>query len=199
MWSWIVNIFINFLDFLYGIVGSYGIAIIILTIIVRVLLFPLTAAQTRSMKGMKDLQPKMEKIKEKYEDDKQKQQEKMLELYKENNVNPLGSCLPMILMMAIIIPLFHAIRNMGIEEGFLWIESLKEPDMILVALNGVAVFAQSYLTQMSTGKSKGSGMLMFIMPIFIVVIGLNLPAGVLIYFLVSTAIHALQHYFISKE
>ncbi len=199
MFSWLIEAMQSFLDLLYGFVGSYGIAIIIFTLIIRAILYPLTAKQTRSMKGMKDLQPELEEIKEEYDDDKQKQQEKMMELYKEHNVNPLSGCLPLILQMAILIPLYRAIVGMDIQEGFLWIETLSEPDVPLVILNAGAVFIQSYLTQQGAGDQKAGGMMMWIMPIFILFIGFQLPSGVLVYFVTSTLIHALQHYKLSHE
>ncbi|MFW6268826.1 MAG: YidC/Oxa1 family membrane protein insertase [Bacillota bacterium] len=199
LFTWLIDFMTAFIETLNGYLGSYGLAIIVFTLIIRVLLYPLTAKQTRSMKGMKDLQPKMEEIKEKYEDDKETQQKKMMELYKENNVNPLAGCLPLILQMAILIPLFHTIRDMGIEEGFLWIETLSESDVPLVLLNAGAVFLQSYLTQKNSGGEKAGGMMMWIMPLFILLIGFQLPAGVLIYFVTSTLIHALQHYKLSQE
>ncbi len=198
MYSWFIELLQSSLNFLYGIVGSYGVAIIIFTIIIRMLLYPLTAKQTRSMKKMQDLKPKMEEIKEKYGDDKQQQQEKMMELYKENNVNPLAGCLPLILQMAIIIPLFSALRGMEIEAGFLWIETLREPDTILVFLNAGAIFAQTYITQQNRGGQAG-GMMMWIMPVFILFIGFQMPSGVLIYFITSTLIHAFQHYKLGQE
>ena len=202
MFSWLIEGMQDFLEIIYTFVGSYGVAIIIFTLIIRALLYPLTAKQTRSMKGMKQLQPKLEKIKEEYEDDKETQQEKIMEVYKENNVNPIAGCLPLILQMAIIIPLFRAIQGLEFEAGqeaFLWIESLAEPDMILVFLNAGAVYLQSTLTQKNAGNQKAGSMMKWIMPVFIFIIGFQLPAGVLVYFVTSTLMHALQHYKLSQE
>ena len=202
MFSWLIEGMQDFLELLYTWVGSYGIAIIIFTLIIRVILYPLTAKQTRSMKGMKKLQPKLDKIKEEYEDDKETQQKKVMELYQKNNVNPIAGCLPLILQMAIIIPLFRAIQGLEFPpgaEGFLWIDSLSDPDMILVFLNAGAVYLQSTFTQRNAGNQKAGSMMKWIMPVFIFIIGFQLPAGVLVYFVTSTLIHALQHYKLSQE
>ena len=90
---------VTILKAINGIVGNYGIAIIIVTIIVRILIFPLTLKQEKSMKRMRELQPQLDKLKEKYKDDQQMLQQKTMEIYKENNVNPLGGCLPILIQM----------------------------------------------------------------------------------------------------
>lgn len=189
------------LDFINSFVGNYGVSIIILTILVRLILYPLTVKQTKSMKKMQELQPLMKDIQEKYKDDKQKQQEETMKLYKEHGANPLGGCFPLILSMIVIIPLFRAIQEMNMEgTTFLWVTNLSEPDIILVLLNGVAMAAQTYITSKTGGNATNqNNLMMWGMPIFIVAISFNFPAGVLIYWVTQTILHALQQWYINTS
>lgn len=201
MFGWLIDIFKDIIQFLYSITHNYGVAIILFTIIIRMLLYPLTAKQQKSMKKMQDLQPEMEKIKEKYKDNKEKQNEEMMNLYKEKNVNPAAGCLPMILTMLIIIPLFRAIHGMGEvmqDASFLWISSLAEPDIPLLVINVLAMIGQTYFMQKFSGNNQSNAM-MWVMPIMIAVIGFSFPAGVLIYWFTQTVIAVVQQYFIHRD
>ncbi|MFW6237610.1 MAG: YidC/Oxa1 family membrane protein insertase [Halanaerobiales bacterium] len=201
MFGWLINLMEESLTFLYEYVNNYGLAIILFTLIIKFLLYPLTAKQTRSMKAMQDLQPEMEKIKEKYKDDKEKQQQEIMSLYRENNVNPAAGCLPMILQLAILIPLYRAILGMEEVMGeatFLWIGSLAEPDKAIVIVNAVAMFAQVHITSKISGSSKNSTFT-YIMPLFILFIGFQIPSGVLLYWLTSTIFTGIQQYYLNKE
>src|SRR6056297_256751 len=195
MFGWLIDLMSDALIFLNGVVNNYGLAIILFTLIIKFALYPLTSKQTKSMKAMQDLQPKMEKIKKKYKDNKEKQQEEIMKLYKENNVNPAAGCLPMILQLAILIPLYRAIYGMGEILGdstFLWIGnltggSLAEPDVAIVIINALAMVGQTYITQNMQGSSGGQQKyMMWIMPVFILFIGFRLPSGLLLYWLTST-------------
>ncbi len=208
MFGWLINGIVEALQFLNGIVHNYGVTIILFTLIIKLLLYPLTAKQTKSMKAMQDLQPEMDKIKKKNKDDKEKQQEEMMELYKNNNVNPAAGCLPMILQLAILIPLYRAILSLSdvlTEESFLWIGtltsgSLAEPDVAIVLVNAVAMIGQTYVTQkMQSGGNSKNNMIMWIMPAFIIFIGFQLPSGILLYWFTSTVFTAIQQYVISQE
>ena len=199
MFGWLIDIMAQALEFLYSLVGNYGLAIVIFTLIIRFLLYPLTAKQTRSMKAMQDLQPKMEKVKEKYKDDKEKQQEEIMKLYRKNNVNPAASCLPMVFQLIILIPLFRAIHalEMG-ETTFLWIESLAEPDMLLVIINVVAMFIQVHITSKLSGSSQSSA-ITYIMPLMILIVGRSMPSGVMVYWFISTIFTGTQQYYLKKQ
>jgi YidC/Oxa1 family membrane protein insertase len=208
MFGWLINGIVEALKFLNGFVHNYGVTIILFTLIIKLLLYPLTSKQTKSMKAMQDLQPEMDKIKKKHKDDKEKQQQAMMDLYKENNVNPAAGCLPMIFQLAILIPLYRAILSLSDilnETSFLWIGtltngSLAEPDVAIVIVNALAMIAQTYVTQkMQSGGNKQSNMIMWIMPAFIIFIGFQLPSGILLYWFTSTVFTAVQQYIISKE
>lgn len=208
MFSWLGNIMSEALIFLYGMVHNYGLAIIIFTLIIKFLLYPMTVKQTKSMKAMQDLQPQLKKIQEKYKDNKEKQQEEMMKIYKENNVNPAAGCLPMVLQLLIIIPLYRSILGLGermAESSFLWIGnltagSLAEPDIALVIINGLAMVAQTIISQKYTAAGQGqNNMIMWIMPVMIIFIGFQLPSGVLLYWLVSTVFTVVQQYLIYRD
>ncbi|MEJ6951944.1 YidC/Oxa1 family membrane protein insertase [Natronospora cellulosivora (SeqCode)] len=194
------NLMTSLLEFINSFVGNYGVAIIILTVLVRVILYPLTVKQTKSMKAMQELQPEMKKLQEKYKDDKDKLNQEMMKLYQERGANPLGGCFPLILSMIIIIPLFRAIQDMDMTgTTFLWVTNLNEPDMILVLLNGLAMVGQTYITQKTSGAAQQNKMMMWGMPIFIVAISAGFPAGVLIYWVTQTILHALQQWYINAN
>lgn len=207
MFGWLGNIMSQALVFLYGLVNNYGLAIIIFTLIIKFLLYPMTVKQTKSMKAMQDLQPELKKIQAKYKDNKEKQQEEMMKLYQENNVNPASGCLPMILQLLIIIPLYRSIlglKEVMAESTFLWIGnitsgSLATPDITLVIINGLAMVGQTYLTQKFTGNSGQNNMIMWLMPLMIIFIGFQLPSGVLLYWLTSTIFTAVQQYVIYRD
>lgn len=195
--GWLTDIMSEALLFINGLVNNYGLSIIIFTVIIRLLMYPLQAKQTKSMKQMQDLQPKMKEIQEKYKDDKQKQQEELAKLYKENNANPMAGCLPMIVTMIIIFPLYRSIYGLDMDNTtFLWIQNLAQPDIALVVLNGLAMFGSTYLTQQFTASSSQNSTMMYIMPLFIIFIGFKLPAGVLIYWFTQTVLLSLQQYII---
>lgn len=128
----------------YGFVGSYWLAIVIFTIIVKLLLIPLSFKQIQSTKAMNDIQPKLKQLQEKYKDDKETLNIKMMELYKEHNINPLAGCLPLLIQMPVLFGLFGVLRNPAeyvfggnaamateaLNQGFLWVSDLSVPDTI---------------------------------------------------------------------
>src|SRR5690554_3090772 len=127
------------LEGINSLVGNYGVSIIIFTIIMKLLMYPLSAKQSRSMKEIQEIQPELQKIQDKYKDNKEKQTEEMTKLYQERGINPAAGCLPMILTLVLIFPLYRAIYGLDMTQtSFLWIENLAEPDIILVILNGIA-------------------------------------------------------------
>ncbi|RRD40736.1 YidC/Oxa1 family membrane protein insertase [Leptotrichia sp. OH3620_COT-345] len=195
-----------------GIVGNYGVAIIIVTIIVRALMFPLTLKQEKSMKKMRELQPQLDKLKEKYKDKPQELQQKTAEIYKENNVNPLSGCLPILIQMPIFIALFYAFSGDAIpnDATFLWF-NLKKPDELfkigtftvnlLPILNtAITFFQQKIMSGSSKGQEVNSQMqtMMYTMPLMMLLLFYKMPSGVTLYYLVSGALSLVQQYFIMK-
>ncbi|MBM7557766.1 YidC/Oxa1 family membrane protein insertase [Halanaerobacter jeridensis] len=197
--GFIGNFMQKLLNTLYDFTNSYGLAIILLTAIIRIILFPLISKQTKSMKKMQKIQPMIEELKEKY-DDQEKQQEEMMNLYQKYKINPAAGCLPLLVQMPILIALFRALKGWNAlqTESFLLIPDLSQPYIPLVILTGLAMFAQSHLQQKFSGGSQGSKAAYF-MPLLIVVIGFSFPAGVLLYWLTSNLAMTAQQYIIYQQ
>ena len=203
--SYIYNLLQQFFAFLLNTtdkyVGNFGISIIIVTILIKILLLPLTLKQDKSMKEMKKLQPELEKIKEKYANDKQMLNIKTMELYKEHKVNPLGGCLPLLLQLPILFALFGVLRS-GIipaDSSFLWLKLTdKDPYYILPILNGAVSFFQQKLMGSADSNPQMKNM-MYIFPVMMIYISYRMPSGLQLYWLTSSILAVVQQYFIMKK
>ncbi len=180
---------------------SYGVAIILLTVIVKVLLYPLTVKQMQSMKAMQKLQPQLKKIQEKYKDDKMAMQQKMAQLYQKEGVNPLAGCLPMLIQMPILMGMYYALFNFdygGTVPSFLWLPSLSEPDpyYILPLLSALSTYAMQKMSM--TESTPQMKMMSIFMPIFIGGISINFPAGLVLYWVTMNVVQIVQQWFIFR-
>ena len=203
--SYLYNLLKQFLALLltttYKYVGNFGVSIIVVTILIKIALLPLTLKQDKSMKEMKKIQPELEKLKEKYANDKQMLNIKTMELYKEHKVNPLGGCLPLLLQLPILFALFGVLRN-GIipkDSSFLWLK-LSVPDQfyILPVLNGAVSFLQQKLMGSADSNPQMKNM-MYIFPIMMIMFSLKMPSGLQLYWLTSSILAVVQQYFIMKK
>lgn len=195
-----------------GIPGKFGIAIIIITILMRIIVFPLTLKQEKSMKKMRELQPELDKIKEKYKDDPQEYQKRTAEIYKANNVNPLGGCLPLLIQLPVFVALYYAFSGKTIpnDATFLWF-NLKQPDRLfmfgnfafnlLPILNTGVTYLQQKIMSGATQGQEGNNQLqsmMYTMPLMMLFLFYRMPSGVTLYYLVSGALSLAQQYIIMK-
>ena len=182
-------------------VGNFGVSIIIVTILIKIALLPLTLKQDKSTKEMKKLQPEIEKLKEKYANDKQMLNMKTIELYKEHKVNPMGGCLPLLLQLPILFALFGVLRN-GIipkDSSFLWLKlSVPDPFYVLPVLNGAVSFFQQKLMGSADSNPQMKNM-MYIFPIMMIMFSLKMPSGLQLYWLTSSILAVVQQYFIMKK
>lgn len=182
-------------------VGNFGVSIIIVTILIKIALLPLTLKQDKSMKEMKKIQPELEKLKEKYANDKQMLNIKTMELYKEHKVNPLGGCLPLLLQLPILFALFGVLRN-GIipkDSSFLWLKlSVPDPFYVLPVLNGAVSFFQQKLMGSADSNPQMKNM-MYVFPIMMIMFSLKMPSGLQLYWLTSSILAVVQQYFIMKK
>ena len=186
---------------------SYGLAIIIFTIVLKFVLYPLTVKQIEGMKKMQDLQPKMKAIQDRYKDNKEMQQQKMMEFYRENNFNPLGGCLALLVQMPILISIFYAIRafQYHVTPSFLYLTDISLPDplYILPVLSAATTWYSTKQSQ-SSQPSEGAAaqqqkiMLMF-MPVFIGYISLSFPAGLVLYWVTSNLMQILQQWWLMRK
>lgn len=208
----LVDFVVHILNAIYGVVGNYGIAIIIVTVLMRIIIFPLTLKQEKSMKKMRELQPELEKIKEKYKDNPQEYQQKTAELYRESGVNPLGGCLPLLIQMPVFVALYWAFSGNAIpaDAKFLWF-TLKQPDRLFMIGNfafnllpilnvGVTYIQQKIMTSATSGQESSQQMqtMLYMMHLMMLFIFYKMPSGVTLYYLVSGALSLVQQYFILK-
>lgn len=217
---------------LYNIVPGHdvGLVILVITIIVRLILYPLTSSSIKSQKALQELQPKMDEIKKLYPGDQQKQAQAMMELYKTNKVNPFSSCLPLLIQLPLLIALYLVMRdglastniaqnlysfvsNPGqIDPTTVGNIDLGKPNIMLAVLAGLAQFVQTkMLSRKQPPKAAGAGakdenmmammnkQMLYFMPIMTVVIGVSLPAGLALYWFLTTALMALQQLILFRK
>ncbi len=199
---WLAVPLFYLLDWLYSLVGNWGVAIILLTVLVKLALYPLSAASYRSMANMRRVAPQMKKLQERYGDDRQKLSQEMMALYKKENVNPLGGCLPMLLPMPIFIALYWVLfESVELRQApfFLWIDDLAamDPYFILPLLMGASMYVQQLLSP-AVGDPMQVRM-MKLMPVMFTVLFLFFPAGLVLYWLVNNLLGIAQQWYVMKQ
>jgi YidC/Oxa1 family membrane protein insertase len=181
---------------------AYGWVLVLFGIAVRLLLWPLNQKAMKSSVAMQAVQPLMKEIQTKHKDDPQRLQQEMLKLYKEHNVNPFGSCLPMLLPMPILFALFFVFANTIAFRGvsFLWLPdlSLKDPTYVIPVVMGASMWALSKLGQMGVPPNPQAKMMTTVMPIMMTVLFLNFASGLNLYYAVSNLVSLPQQYWINK-
>lgn len=199
---------IPFLKFSYAVFPNYGVAIILLTILVKMAFFPLTQRQFIAMKRLSELQPQMKAIQEKYKKEPERLQKELVEFYKVNSVNPFGGCLPLLFQLPFFFAIYITISSKafsamihapGIFPGLLpfWVANLsvKDGTFILPILIGIATALSQRLSTIDPAQAR---ILMF-MPVIMVVISINMPSGVLLYWVVSAWISYAQQWIIQRS
>lgn len=199
---WLAKPLFSLLTFIHAYVNNWGVAIICLTIIVKSLLFPLSAASFRSMAKMRKLQPEMARLKERFGDDKQKFSQAMMELYKKEGANPLGGCLPMLAQMPVFLALYWALmESVELRQApfFLWIYDLSamDPYFVLPILMGISM----YLTQMMQPEPPDpvQAKVFKLMPIMFTFFFLWFPSGLVLYWLINNLLSILQQTYVTRQ
>jgi YidC/Oxa1 family membrane protein insertase len=204
MFSFIAKPLMFVLRLAHTIFGNWGIAIIILTILIKVVFYPLTQVSMRNMKNMQKLQPKMTQIREIYKDDKNRINQEVMALYKEYKVNPMMGCLPMIIQIPVFFGLYNALLvSIELRQApfFWWITDLskQDPFHVFTILMGASMFLQQKMTPM-TGDPNQAKMMMFMPVIFTgMFIYYPVPVGLVIYWFVNNALSIIQQYFVNKS
>ncbi len=208
MFDFISQLLLQLLEFLYGLVHNWGWAIILFSVAIFLVLFPLTLKQMRSMKDMQALQPKIEALRQQYKDNPQKLNKEMLELYKEHKVNPFGGCLPLILQLPIFFALYPVLMRSVALRGakFLWIKDLSEPDKlftlpqslpilgneinILPILMVIGMFLQQKISMVGSSGSSAEQqkIMLLIMPIMMGFIFYHMPSGLVLYWFINSTL-----------
>ena len=202
-------VLLHSMTFLHKVIPNYGIAIILITIAIKIIFWPLTAKQMKSMKDMQKFQPLMAKIKEKYKDDQARQQQEMMKLYKEHKINPMGGCLPMLVQIPVFFGLFAMLRS-AIQlrgAGFLWISDLSQPDTIFhlagLAVNPLpivmtaAMLWQQQITP-TTGDAQQAKMMKF-MPLMMLFFFYNASSGLALYWTVQQFLSIAQQWYTMRK
>ena len=212
MWRWICYPLVWVLNLFNGIIPSFGVAIILLTLLVRLLFWPLTHKSTVGMKRMQELQPKMKEIQAKFKDNPQRLQQETWALYRDAKVNPLSSCLPMLIQIPVFIALFNVLRS-AVElryAPFLWIGDLSEPEglfasvlpfgglNVLPLLMAATMALQSALTP-ATGDRNQQKMMIVFMPVMMLVMFYNFPSALSLYWTLSQVVSILQMWLIRRQ
>ncbi len=216
-YSWIeplVRFFEIALDKLYVVIPNYGLAIIVLTMLVRLVVSPLMVRQMRSAEKMRTVQPKVKALQEKFKDDKQKQSEEMMKLWKEEGVNPLGGCLPLLLQFPVLIGLFFSLRSsIGLRHApfMFWIDDLSQPATlfflpwidfpirILPLIMAGSMFAQQKMTPTSGMDPAQAKMMLVMMPAMMLFFSYTFPSGLVLYWTVSNLLGIGQQLWIRKQ
>lgn len=201
---------------------DFGWAVIILTVLIRILLWPLAAQSIRSQKALQELQPEMNAIKEKYKDQKEKQAQATMELYKNKNINPLSGCLPILIQFPILIALYYALRQgLAVHDGstnflFLGILDLTQKSLVLAILVGILQYYQTKMIMVAKPKTiqakkvdstdvqedfsqAMNKQMLYVMPIVLAFTAFSLPAGIALYLVITTAFSVVQQHFTMKK
>ncbi len=191
------------LALLHRLVGNWGFAIILITVLVKLALYPLSEAQYRSMAKMRKMQPRMAALKERYGDDRQKYNQAMMEFYQKEKINPMGGCLPIVVQIPVFIALYWVLlESVELRQApfALWIDNLsaRDPYFVLPVLNGLAMYLGQKLTP-AVGMDPVQQKMMQFMPILFAVMTAFMPAGLVLYWTVNGVLSLLQQYVITRR
>ncbi|MEN6487106.1 MAG: membrane protein insertase YidC [Syntrophobacteraceae bacterium] len=205
---------IHILNWLYKYTHNYGIAIILLTIAIKIIFWPLTQKSYKSMQMMKKIQPKIQQIREKYKDDREKLNQELMQAYRTYKVNPMGGCLPMVLQIPVFFALYRMLNGaveLRHEPFMLWMNDLTAPDRlhigidipylggipVLTLLMGISMFIQQKMTP--TGGDPRQEKMMLLMPVVFTFFFINFPSGLVLYWLVNNVLSIAQQYWINRH
>ena len=202
------------LNYLYGYIGNYGVAIIIVTIIIKAVFWPITSKGMRSMKNMQKLQPKVARLKEKYKDDPARMNQEMMALYKTYKVNPVGGCLPMVIQIPFFFALYRVLMaaiELRHAPFMLWINDLSAPDRlmlgfdipyvhgipVLTLLMGISMYLQQKMTPTTADPTQAR--IMQFLPVVFTFMFINFASGLVLYWFVNNLLSILQQYLINRQ
>jgi YidC/Oxa1 family membrane protein insertase len=207
---------LHLLRFLNRLSGNYGVAIVLVSVLQKIILHPLTAKTLRSMQAMKALQPKIAALSERHKNNPQKKQQEVMGLYKKHGVNPLGGCLPMLVQLPIFVALYNALSS-SVEmwrAPFLWIKDLSQPDALfafdvwglkdypfnlLAILMGVSMFFQQKMSPPGTSDPQQAKMMLYLLPTMFTFMFWTFPSGLVLYWLVSNILQMGQQHWLQKR
>jgi YidC/Oxa1 family membrane protein insertase len=190
------------MTYIQRVVSNWGVSIILLTLLIKLVFFPLSAASYKSMARMKKMQPRMKTLKERFGDDKQKFQQAMMEIYKKEKINPLGGCLPIVIQIPVFIALYWVLlESVELRQApfVLWIKdlSLQDPYYVLPVLMGASMFGQQLLNPAPMDPMQQK--IMMALPLVFTVFFLWFPSGLVLYWLVNNVLSITQQWVITRK
>ena len=200
---------LGLLRFFYRVFGNYGLAIVLLTLLIKAVFLPLTKKSFKSMAAMQDLQPRIKALREKYSKDPTKMNQELIGLYKKEGINPMSGCFPILIQLPVFLGLYNALLNsieMRHAPFALWITDLSAPESlqvfgigipVMVILMGISMFVQQWTTP--TAMDPTQKKIMMFMPIVLTFLFIGFPAGLVLYWLVNNIVSIIQQAFIRKE
>ena len=210
----IADLIIKVMDGLYQVTAaigfpSYALAIILISILLKLVLYPLMQKQMKSTMNMQEVQPKLEYVQKKYKNNPEKMNEEVMKLYKEYDINPMAGCLPLLIQMPILIGLFMALRQYNFDPiehaTFFWVPNLGLPDPmhILPVLVALTMYAQQKVTMSSTAGNEQTAQMMktmlYMMPAMMLFVCWTMPAGLCLYWAFFSVLSIVQQYFMNKQ
>lgn len=202
MLSFISVIIFWLMSLIHTIVHNWGVAIILVTVVIKLIFYPLSAKSYRSMAKMRSLQPRLKHLQEMYKGDRQKYSRKMMELYREEKVNPASGCLPILIQIPVFIALYWVLlESVQLRQApfLLWIQDLsaRDPYYVLPILNGIMMFIQQKISPTSADPTQAK--VMMFMPLIFVVFFATFPSGLVLYWLTNSAVSVFQQWYITKK
>lgn len=202
-WLWFISKFLFFLlDKIHSIVGNWGWSIVLVTVLIKACFYRLSAKSYRSMASMRRLQPQIERLRERFADDKQKLTQETMALYRKEKVNPLGGCLPILIQIPVFIGLYWVLlESVQLRQApfIFWIQDLaaKDPFFILPILMGLSMFLQQKMNPPPPDPTQAK--VMSFLPIFFTFLFLNFPSGLVLYWVVNNSLSILQQWYITEK
>jgi YidC/Oxa1 family membrane protein insertase len=199
-----LKIFESILEFFYNYTHSWGWSIILITILIKLVLFPLTIKQFREMAKMKEIQPKLKEIQNKYKEKPEEYQKRTMELYRTEKINPFGGCLPMLIQLPILIIFYNVLSNPKFlsdvlrDASFYGIILRDNHNLLLAAISGASTFLQQKLTMPSTGNEQQQQMFLYIMPLMLGWFTWQINSGIGLYWVTSNLVGIVQQYLINE-
>lgn len=201
-WFWFISVILFWMmQQIYYVVGNWGWSIVLVTVVIKLIFYPLSAKSYRSMSAMKNIQPKINALKERFGNDKQKFTQATLELYRKEKVNPMSGCLPILIQIPVFIALYWVlIESVHLRQApfILWIHDLstKDPYYVLPVLMGLSMLIQQRLSPPPPDPTQAK--VMMFMPVIFTVLFINFPAGLMLYWFVNNSLSVLQQWYITK-
>lgn len=202
-WFWFISVIIFWMmQKIYDVIGNWGWAIVLVTVIIKLMFYQLSAKSYRSMSGLKKLQPKLEALKQRYGNDKQQLTQATLALYREEKINPMGGCLPILVQIPVFIALYWVlVESVQLRHApfIFWIHDLSQPDpyYVLPVLMGISMFLQQRLNPPPPDPVQAK--IMMFMPVLFAVLFANFPSGLMLYWVVNNTLSYLQQWYIMRK